>query len=268
MLADGIFSLLNTGFNYLSNSAAASQQFDYDTQAAAQQHAYNVDFWNMQNAYNDPSNQMQRLKDAGLNPYMVAGHQSPGLASTPTPPTVPARQAIAAKYDISSSLKDALNFYNAQRLTSANIDKLIQDINTGKAQESLIKERALHEATKNAISEFKRLYNDRQFREIYNNDSYWKEEKKRVLQDQLTPYYLNRLRRKEWDLKNTENQLRQSDLNLRKIGIYPTDNFIFRILRQSGRSVFDFLLDKPDEPSLRKRAKHTIDNIFGTSFAE
>ena len=31
----------------------------------------NVEFWNMQNAYNDPSAQMARLKEAGLNPNLI-----------------------------------------------------------------------------------------------------------------------------------------------------------------------------------------------------
>ena len=40
----------------------------------------NVEFWNMQNAYNDPSAQMARLKEAGLNPNLIYG-QSSGSAA-------------------------------------------------------------------------------------------------------------------------------------------------------------------------------------------
>ena len=33
----------------------------------------NIKFWKMQNAYNDPSQQMSRLKKAGLNPARIYG---------------------------------------------------------------------------------------------------------------------------------------------------------------------------------------------------
>jgi hypothetical protein len=40
----------------------------------------NVRFWEKQNLYNDPSQQMQRLKDAGLNPHLVYGQSAAGAA--------------------------------------------------------------------------------------------------------------------------------------------------------------------------------------------
>lgn len=35
------------------------------------QHKYQVDMWNMQNEYNHPANQMERLRQAGLNPQLA-----------------------------------------------------------------------------------------------------------------------------------------------------------------------------------------------------
>lgn len=40
----------------------------------------NVKFWNMQNEYNTPSAQMQRFKEAGLNPNLIYGQGNPGNA--------------------------------------------------------------------------------------------------------------------------------------------------------------------------------------------
>jgi hypothetical protein len=40
----------------------------------------NVRFWEKQNAYNDPSQQMARLKQAGLNPHLVYGQSAAGAA--------------------------------------------------------------------------------------------------------------------------------------------------------------------------------------------
>lgn len=46
----------------------------------------NLAFWNQQNAYNSPAAQMQRFKDAGLNPALIYGQGTPGNAAPiPTP---------------------------------------------------------------------------------------------------------------------------------------------------------------------------------------
>lgn len=49
---------------------------------------YNYGLWQEENAYNDPSAQMERLKNAGLNPNLVYGSGATTLAarSTPTQP--------------------------------------------------------------------------------------------------------------------------------------------------------------------------------------
>lgn len=42
-----------------------------------------VEMWNRQNLYNSPEAQMQRFKEAGLNPHLIYGQGSSGLASSP-----------------------------------------------------------------------------------------------------------------------------------------------------------------------------------------
>nr|QPB07338.1 MAG: DNA pilot protein [Microvirus sp.] len=42
-----------------------------------------LEFFNMTNAYNHPKAVMQRYRDAGINPQLVAGHMYGGLASSP-----------------------------------------------------------------------------------------------------------------------------------------------------------------------------------------
>lgn len=39
-------------------------------------------FWNMENQYNTPANQMARFKEAGLNPNLMFGKGTPGLAGS------------------------------------------------------------------------------------------------------------------------------------------------------------------------------------------
>lgn len=77
-----------------------------------------LEYWNMQNAYNDPSAQMQRLKDAGLNPNLVYGDGG----ATPTAAPLTAKQANSVDFkvpnmDISGVVQSAL----AAQQTQANI---------------------------------------------------------------------------------------------------------------------------------------------------
>lgn len=60
---------------------------DYSREAWRNEVAYNWDMWNAQNAYNDPSAQVQRLKGAGLNPYMMMDGGDAGTASSSSAPS-------------------------------------------------------------------------------------------------------------------------------------------------------------------------------------
>lgn len=64
-LMDGIGSLFTIGAQKRSATTAYKRQ---------------KEFWNMQNAYNTPKAQMQRLKDAGLNPALMYGQGNVGNA--------------------------------------------------------------------------------------------------------------------------------------------------------------------------------------------
>ena len=53
----------------------------------------NLEMWNLQNEYNTPTMQMQRFKEAGLNPHLIYGQGTPGNAQT-----MPKYQAIRQDY--------------------------------------------------------------------------------------------------------------------------------------------------------------------------
>lgn len=58
---------------------------------AEQARSHDVEMWNRQNAYNTPEMQMQRLKEAGLNPNLIygSGQASTGNADAPKGSPVP-----------------------------------------------------------------------------------------------------------------------------------------------------------------------------------
>lgn len=58
---------------------------EYNLMLAKQQNKWNLDQWNRENAYNDPSAQMYRLRNAGLNPDLVYGSGSAANLSAASP---------------------------------------------------------------------------------------------------------------------------------------------------------------------------------------
>lgn len=93
------------------------KQIEYNKQAYAQQRDDSIKFWQMQNEYNTPSKQMERLEQAGVNPYMAMGAISSGSASaapqssqmqgitTPTASPYSAVGYTAQKPDINARLQ-------------------------------------------------------------------------------------------------------------------------------------------------------------------
>lgn len=105
------------------NEKMAKQQNEWNRQNA--QWAYdtefcnNVDLWNMQNAYNTPAAQMARLRQAGLNPYILNGNSDAGNSSAVTPPDMKTPDAVGYP----SAPLDA-NFQAPQLQMDSVIDKL------------------------------------------------------------------------------------------------------------------------------------------------
>lgn len=98
-LITGLGSLAST---FLGNIGSKSRQKLADRQ--------NVAFWKMQNEYNLPKNQMQRLKDAGLNPNLIYG-SSPAGASGSAGSIAPSK---AAPYNFQNPVPPSNLLVNSQ----------------------------------------------------------------------------------------------------------------------------------------------------------
>lgn len=69
-------SLAGNLFNINSTRKTNQAQQDVNSQLYDKQRADALTDWNKQNAYNSPSQQMQRFKEAGLNPNLVYGQMT------------------------------------------------------------------------------------------------------------------------------------------------------------------------------------------------
>ena len=104
----------------LFNLGTTALQNKYNKEQAALQNQYNIDMWNRQNEYNSPASQMNRLKEAGLNPNLMYGQGSTGNASSAPTQVAPQKQApemakLAEAFDV-IALMSSLEGLKKQRI--------------------------------------------------------------------------------------------------------------------------------------------------------
>jgi len=80
----------SNAINSLLNIGQAKKEREYQKEMATTAYQRDVEMWNTQNAYNAPAAQMERLKEAGLNPNMVYGS---GSATGNTSGSMPKHQS-------------------------------------------------------------------------------------------------------------------------------------------------------------------------------
>lgn len=81
-IVGGLFGSSNQSSANATNIKLAQMNNDFQASQLEKQMAYNTEMWNKQNAYNTPSAQVQRLKAAGLNPYLMLNGGSAGQAQS------------------------------------------------------------------------------------------------------------------------------------------------------------------------------------------
>lgn len=125
----------------------------------------NQQMWNMQNEYNTPAAQMQRYRDAGLNPNLTYQQGTPGNASSSSAYSRPTMQA-ARMAEFNTNIAPILQTYADLNVKQAQVDNI-------KAQTDLIDKQIITEATRPKVldsqvlteAERRRLYGS----QIYQN---------------------------------------------------------------------------------------------------
>lgn len=82
-IVSGAGSIISTGIQAYVNKKEAARQREWNEQMMDKQNQWSLDMWNRTNEYNSPSAQVQRLRDAGLNPlyYGLDGSSANGFES-------------------------------------------------------------------------------------------------------------------------------------------------------------------------------------------
>lgn len=133
----GIFSSLinsitNVGLTGMTNAA--------NEQAATTAYNRGIEQWNRENTYNSPTAQMERLKQAGLNPNLVYGGGATTLsAHSPGVPVAKVEGHKPLDLDLLSTLQTAQNMRIARDVSEAGIDKTLAEILNLKQQNDNLK---------------------------------------------------------------------------------------------------------------------------------
>lgn len=250
---------LQTGGSILSTSIANRQTFNNNMKMYERQRKDALADWNMMNDYNSPSSQMKRLQDANLNPNLVYGNGATTTAS-------PVRAASAGNYrsvpmDL-SALGNSIGAYADLRLKEAQTDNL-KEQNTVLKQESALKAASTSEiASRTARNQFDLdlagelrqtsvdaakanlrstevstdVMLNRNEREAAMNSSSIREAATRIakMRMEMSNNELERERlRASINAINSDNKLRELDINMKRMGVQPSDNYIMRILAQA-----------------------------------
>lgn len=128
------------------NMELARYQNEWQSQENEKAYQRNLQMWNLQNEYNSPTQQMARLRTAGLNPNLVYGNGVTGNSSGSTPQYQPAdikRAELSPYRGWNQGLSDAVSNFLAFRSNRAQVENM-------EAQNFLIRQQTATEATRQA----------------------------------------------------------------------------------------------------------------------
>ena len=232
ILAGGM-NLLSQGLNYFTNNALVKEQNKQQMKLAEYGYSKDLEMWNKQNQYNTPTQQMERLKAAGLNPALVYGNGAVGNTSGSIPhyntPTVNRNEARFTAPELMS----IINQYQDMKYKSAVTDQVRKSIELKNKDLEL---KGIDKAIKTSVSlqkslDYKKAANLEQYSYDLakaNLERKYQEIKKGIYEIQKKPYQVENERLK--------NQILESDANMRKMGVTDSDNVFLRLI---FRQLFD-----------------------------
>lgn len=254
LITAGVSGLVSGGNSYAQGRMNKKTR-EFSREMYAKQKQDNLDYWHMQNDYNDPQSQMQRLKDAGLNPNMVYGASAPGNSSGQVhSATPPAWSPKAPQFDVGSPLASYFNIATQSatldniKATNTKIQAETRAIlaNAGLRESELrfapdfFNNRQYHMGNTAQLSSLKADYEHwRQNPDMFPIDNPNFKESQAYKESALKLQNLgidNAIKRAISEGKSLDNIQKNLDNELRKNGINPNDPLIMRII---GRIVAD-----------------------------
>lgn len=131
-------SLVGQGFNAASQGSMNRKTRRWNEKIYGWQRQDALSDWHMQNEYNSPQAQMQRLREAGLNPALIYKNGATNEAGTIRSSDAPSWQPRAPQFDIGGAVNSGLAAYYDTQIKQAQTDNLKAQ-NTVLAQDAVLK---------------------------------------------------------------------------------------------------------------------------------
>jgi hypothetical protein len=133
---DQTAAFLGQGINIGAEIAQTKQQRKWQLQDYERQKADQREFWDITNKFNSPEEQMNRLRQAGLNPHLIYGKGADVTASSLSGPTMGNAPKASVKFDYSQIMQaKAMNQQIKQG--EAQTDNVYADTQNKVLQQSL-----------------------------------------------------------------------------------------------------------------------------------
>lgn len=129
-----------------TNMEIAKYQAQWQQQENEKAYQRSLNMWNLQNEYNSPTQQMARIRAAGLNPNLVYGNGVTGNSAGSAPQYEPTKfnaPTMQAYRGWNLGISDAISQFLAYRTAKAQVDNM-------EAQNGLIRQQTATEATRQA----------------------------------------------------------------------------------------------------------------------
>lgn len=254
---------LTAGAGLLGSALSSKSQRDSNKanmKLAEYQFEKNKEMWEAQNAYNHPLEQMNRLKDAGLNPNLVYGHGAVGNTSSPAPKyEAPSMKAYTGfGDDFRNSMVSA---YNVKNMVAQN-ENLRSQNEAIEAMAAMTKEKAVGQSIQNKIlaldhgikystkdSTINRI--NLQEQELRQSIEFTRMQIDKKGVDIIGQKIKNDLLREDMKIKPMERRnldliiqttlarlpIAQKEAELMELGVRPQDDIITRIIAQTANSL-------------------------------
>lgn len=163
-LLGGIFGSSSQSSANKTNLKIAQMNNEFNERMMQKQQDYNTDMWNKQNAYNTPSAQVQRLKEAGLNPYLMMSNGSQiGTASSANSTSMASASGNpdVQAYDPSSGIATGVNAIGGAIANYISAKKAESEISKMNFENKLLEQQIISMSKDN---EYKSLMNDEMLR--------------------------------------------------------------------------------------------------------
>lgn len=153
-IIQGVANVGSGLFGWLNQRSVNKANF----KMAEWQNARNIENWQMQNEYNSPLNQMERLKEAGLNPNLVYGQGSVvgNSASSPSPASAPRMEA----YQMPQNMLGDLGSIMPALVQLQNMEKTREEIKNIKEVTNLTRQQVEGTRLKNLLMAFENEKNE------------------------------------------------------------------------------------------------------------